>query len=185
MKIIGILFQVGRNKNDVSRDLKLRLLAGVELAKENEEALVFFIGGGGLEISGAEMMKNFWIKKFPKIKNDCFLLNCSNNTFDNLNEVQRFIKERNILPSEIGIISNSYHIKRLQEISGKLNFGVVILSAESILISKDIQNEEVKKYLTSITYKRKLFLEWILRLYLSIDSRQRIIRIWRWFSYSK
>ena len=185
MKIICILFHVGKNKNEISQDLKLRLLAGAELVKENSEATVLLIGGNGLEISGAEMMKNFWVKNFPKIKNDFFVLNSSNNTFDNLREVKNFLKENKIHFLGINIISSAYHVKRLQKIINNINLQAEVLSAEGILISKNIQTEEIKKYLNSTIYKRKIFLENIFQFYLFLDSKQKMIRIWRRFSYGK
>jgi hypothetical protein len=142
MKIICILFHVVKKKNEITEDSRLRLLAGAELAKENEEALVLFVGGGGLEISGAELLKEFWVKNFPELENEYFVLNSSNNTFDNLKEVQSFL-------------------------------------------AKNKQSDEVEKYLDSTEYKKKIFLEWVLRICLLLDSKQKMIRVWRWFSYSK
>jgi hypothetical protein len=184
-EIICILFYVGKKKNEITRDSRLRLLAGAELAKENKEAQVLFVGGGGLAVSGAELLKEFWVENFPKIKNEYFVLNSSNNTFDNLKEVQIFLAKKNVFSSEINIVSSSYHKKRLQKISSKLRLKVTIFSAEEILIAKNKQSDEVRKYLTSKEYKRKLFLEWILGFYLLLDSKQRLIRAWRWVSYGK
>jgi uncharacterized SAM-binding protein YcdF (DUF218 family) len=185
MKIICILFHVGKKKNEIAEDSRLRLLAGAELAKENAEALVLFVGGGGLEISGAELLKEFWVKNFPEIKNEYFVLNSSNNTFDNLKEVQSFLAKKNISFSEVNIISSLYHQKRLRKIASRLSSKVIILAAENILIAKDRRSDEVKKYLNLVEYRKKIFLEWILRACLLLDSKQRMIRIWRWFSYKK
>ena len=183
MKIICILFHIGKKKNEITRDSRLRLLAGAELAKENKEAQVLFVGGGGLAVSGAELLKRFWVENFPEIKNEYFVLNSSNNTFDNLKEVQSFLAKKNVFLSEIDIVSSSYHKKRLQKIASKLRLKVTIFSAEEILIAKNKQSDEVRKYLTSTEYKRKLFIEWILGFYLLLDSKQKMIRAWRWVSY--
>jgi uncharacterized SAM-binding protein YcdF (DUF218 family) len=107
MKIICILFHVGKKKSEITQDSRWRLLAGAELAKKNEKALVLFVGGGGLEISGAELLKEFWVKNFPEIKNEYFVLNSSNNTFDNLKEVQSFLAKKNISFPEVNIIKQS------------------------------------------------------------------------------
>lgn len=185
MKIICILFHVGKKKNEITEDSRLRLLAGAELAKENEKALVLFVGGGGLAVSGAELLKRFWVENFPEIKNEYFLLNSSNNTFENLKEVQSFLAKKNIYFSEVNIISSLYHQKRLQKIASKLNSKVIILAAEEILIAKNEQSDEVKKYLNSIEYKRKILLECILRAYLFLDSKQKMVHIWRRISYGE
>ncbi|PJA88568.1 MAG: hypothetical protein CO139_02565, partial [Candidatus Moranbacteria bacterium CG_4_9_14_3_um_filter_36_9] len=179
MKIICILFHVGKNKNEITKDSKLRLFAGFELAKENRRSVILFIGGGGLKVSGAELMEKFWIKNFPEIRSDHLVLNSSNNTFDNLNEIRSFLKKQNILFSEIGVVTNSYHVKRLQKIINKLDLKATILIAENILISKNKQCDDVKKYLNSVTYRRKIFLELFLRAYLFLDSKQRVAHIWR------
>ncbi|MFA5962328.1 MAG: ElyC/SanA/YdcF family protein [Parcubacteria group bacterium] len=185
MKIICILFHVGKKKSEITQDSRWRLLAGAELAKKNEKALVLFVGGGGLEIFGAELLKEFWVKNFPEIKNEYFVLNSSNNTFDNLKEVQSFLVKKSISFPEVNIISSLYHQERLQKIASKLNSKATILSAEEILISKNKQIDEVKKYLNSAEYRKKIFLEWILRACLFLDSKQRMIRAWRWFSYNR
>jgi len=185
MKIICILFHVGKNKNEITEDSRLRLLAGAELAKENKEAQVLFVGGGGLTVPGAELLKRFWVKNFPESKNQYFVLNSSNNTFDNLKEVQIFLTKKSISFSEVNIISSLYHQKRLQKINSKLRFKAIILAAENILIAKNRQSDEVKKYLNSAQYRKKIFLEWNLRMYLLLDSKQKMIRFWRWFSYNK
>jgi hypothetical protein len=185
MKIICILFYVGKKKNEITRDSRLRLLAGAELAREDEESTVLFIGGGGLAVSGAELLKGHWVKNYPEIKNEYFVLNSSNNTFDNLKEVQSFLAKKNISFSEVNIVSSLYHKKRLQKISSKLKLRATILAAEEILISKNKQSYEVKKYLNSTEYERKIFLEWILRAYLFFDSKQRVVHVWRRISYGK
>lgn len=185
MKIICILFHVGKKKNEITEDSRWRLLAGAELAKENKESIVLFIGGGGLEVPGGEILKEFWVKNFPEIKNEYFVLNSSNNTFDNLKEVQSFLAKKNISFSEINIISSLYHKKRLQKIASRLSSKMIILAAENILIAKNRQRDEVKKYLNSAEYRKKIFLEWILRACLFLDSKQRMIGAWRWFSYNK
>lgn len=185
MKIICILFHVGKNKNEITEDSRLRLLAGAELAKENEEALVLLAGGGGLAVSGAELLKKFWVENFPEVKNEYFVLNSSNNTFDNLKEMQDFLIKKCISFSKVNIISSLYHKKRLQKIASKLNLKIMILAAEEILIARNEQSGEVKKYLNSIEYRKKNLLEWVLRSYLLLDSKQRMIRVWRWFNYRK
>lgn len=185
MKIICILFHVGKKKNEITEDSMLRLLAGSVLAKENKESVVLFIGGGGLSVSGAELLKRFWVKNFLEIKNKCFVLNFSNNTLDNLKEVQIFLAKKNVSFSKVNIVSSLYHKKRLQKIASKLNLKATILSAEKILILKNEQSYEVKKYLNSLRYKGKIFLEWLLRVYLFLDSKQRLIRIWRRSSYNE
>jgi hypothetical protein len=183
MKIICILFHVGKKKDEITEDSRLRLLAGAELAKDNEESLVLFVGGGGLAISGAELLKRFWVENFSEIKNEYFALTSSNNTFDNLKEMQDFLAKKGISFSEINIISSLYHKKRLQKIANKLDLKVAILAAEEILIAKNEQSGEVKKYLNSMKYRKKILIEWVLRVYLLLDSKQRMIRTWRWFSY--
>jgi len=185
MKIICILFHVGKKKNEITEDSRLRLLAGAELAKENKESIVLFVGGGGLEISGAKLLKEFWVKNFLEIKNEYFVLNFSNNTFDNLKEVQSFLVKKSISFSEVNIISSRYHKKRLQKITSKLSSKAIILAAEEILLARNKQGDEMKKYLNSAEYRKKIFLEGILRACLLLDSKQRIIRVWRWFSYKK
>lgn len=185
MKIICILFHVGKKKNKITEDSRWRLLAGAELAKEDKESIVLFIGGGGLAVPGAELLKEFWVKNFPEIKNEYFVLNSSNNTFDNLKEVQSFIARKNISFSEVNIISSLYHKKRLQKISNKLKSKATILAAEEILISKNKQSDAVKKYLNSMEYKRKILIECVLRAYLYFDSKQKMIYVWRCISYGE
>jgi hypothetical protein len=99
--------------------------------------------------------------------------------------VQSFLAKKNISFSEVNIVSSLYHKKRLQKISSKLKLRATILAAEEILISKNKQSYEVKKYLNSTEYKRKIFLEWILRAYLFFDSKQRVVHVWRRISYGK
>lgn len=183
MKIICILFNVGKDKSKLSKDSKIRLLAGAELAKGNDNALIFFVGGNGLKISGAEMMDNFWKKEFSVIKNRRFILSSSNSTLDNIKEVQVFLSERHISFSGIDIISSAYHVRRLQGIIENLSFGATVLSAENILILKNVMTKELGKYLNSRIYKKKILLEKILWLYLFIDPKQKIISFWRRFSY--
>lgn len=185
MKIICILFHVGKKKNEITEDSRLRLLSGAELAKEDKESVILFTGGGGLKISGAELLEKFWVENFPEIKNEYFVLNSSNNTFDNLKEVQSFLAKKNNSFSEVNIISSLYHKKRLQKITSRLNLKAIILAAEDILIAKNKQSDEVKKYLDSTEYKIKILLECVLRVCLLLDSKQRMIRAWRWFSYNK
>ena len=86
---------------------------------------------------------------------------------------------------EVSIISSLYHKKRLQKIVSKLDLKAIILAAEEILIAKNEQNDEVKKYLNSMEYRRKILLEWVLRVCLLLDSKQSMIRVWRWFSYRR
>jgi hypothetical protein len=176
---------VGKKQNEITEDSRLRLLAGSELAKENKESIVLFIGGGGLAVSGAELLKRFWVRNFPEIENECFILNSSNNTFDNLEEVQIFFVKRGVSFPEINIISNLYHKRRLQRIAAKLNLRATILAAEEILIEKNLESDWAKKYLNSSEYGKKIFLEWVLRIYLSLDSKHKMIRVWRWLSYRK
>lgn len=96
MKIVCILFNIGKDKGKLSEDSKIRLSAGAELAKEDDKALVFFIGGHGLKISGAEMMGDYWKENFSEVENEYFTLDYSNNTFGNLEEIKDFLKKRNI-----------------------------------------------------------------------------------------
>jgi uncharacterized SAM-binding protein YcdF (DUF218 family) len=185
MKVICILFHVGKKKNRLSEDSKLRLLAGSELAKENEEALVLFVGGYGLEISGAEMMKNYWKENFSEIRNEYFIMNYSNNTFDNIEEIRKFIIKKNIPYPGIDIISSMYHAKRLKEISNRLGIKAVIISAEELLISKNKKIEELTRYMDSAGYKKKIFLEKMLHFYSILDPRQRLVNLWRRISYGR
>lgn len=183
MKVICILFNVGKNKDEITKDSKLRLFAGAELARENKESVVLFVGGGGLAVSGAELLERFWIDNLPEMKNECFALDSSNNTFDNLKEVQDFIGREKLSFQEMDIVSSLYHRKRLRRIAARLDMEATILAAEEILISKGRQAGQVREYLDSAEYKRKTFLEIALNALMLLDSKQSMIRFWRWLIY--
>ena len=60
-----------------------------------------------------------------------------------------------------------------------------ILSAEKILIKESDKKTEIIKYMTSFKYKKKMILEKILNVYSILDPRQKIISLWRRFTYQR
>ena len=183
MKIIAVLFNVGKIRSKLSMDSKLRILSAKEIIGNDKKAKILFVGGGGKSF-GADKMCGYWKKEFPYLENETFVLSKSNNTFDNIDEINHFL-ENKYNKSKIFVVSNSYHKKRIKRIISacKLEDKFSFISAEEILISKNKDIEYIKKYQSSFLYKRKEFMEKCLNFLIFIDSKQRMARIWRKISY--
>ncbi|MDD5463971.1 MAG: ElyC/SanA/YdcF family protein [Candidatus Moranbacteria bacterium] len=176
-KIIFV-FHNGQKSGELTYDCKLRIKAARQIALENPTAKICFVGGG--EIKGASEMKKFWQENYSELSNELLILEKANNTADGIKEIIEYIsnykyKEEN----EIILISNLYHIKRIEFFAKSYGLEASFIAAEDILIIADDFNDEIKKYRNSFVYYWKLLLEKIAMFYIAVDSDQKMVKLWR------
>lgn len=180
MKKLICVFHNVNISNEITYDCSLRLTAAAELAKENPDAVFCFVGGGGLQpTSGAETMQKFWVNNCQQNNTAIIPLDQSNNTAGNVEEIINFAQSGNY--DEIILISNQYHLKRISFFTRKNPNAINLQAAEKILMSADINSEEIKNYLNSWNYKIKELKEFFLLCYSKLDPRQKIVDKWRSF----
>ena len=86
-------------------------------------------------------------------------------------------KQNNAL--DISIISNAYHLKRIQFFIKKYTLHYKVMVAEEILVENGKQ-QEIQVYLKSVGYKFQVLREFLLRGYAFFDQNQRLAQLWRY-----
>jgi hypothetical protein len=176
-KIIGVFHQ-GFKGDQITHDLHLRLLAAGVLAKQNSDCVICFLGGGKLKpTAGSQTMCEFWKKQYPRLPNTLTVLDNANNTAGILKEVARSAKRES--STEIILVSNTYHKKRISLLAAKYLPSAEIISAEKVLLDNKIDVKETKRYLKSLEYKIKEAKEFFIRFFLRLDPEQKMIEKWR------
>lgn len=173
----------GEPNQPLSMDSKIRILAAMELAKNNKEAEIYFVGGGRPEEGKptAEQMSDYFERinasSKDQLANSIHSLGRSNNTVANIEEILNSLAcESWDKQKSIAIISNAYHADRIKQILGGLDLEMNVLPAENLLQKRsEYHNSFVKKYEASLDYKKKELRDKIMCLYLKIDPDESLI----------
>ncbi len=182
--IVFVLFHF-QEKNNLSYDCRLRVDATAHfLVSYKTIRKVILVGGGGLEVSGAQQMKKYWETTYQKYFSWVSLrtLEGSNSTHANIDEIKSFI-QKDVL-KEVFIITNGYHIPRTEKLLENADIVATVVSAEKILLEDEFGKAEIEHYQKSFLYQRKLLQEKLL-IFLMNPIAHRIFFLWRKIRYLK
>lgn len=169
MNVLFILFHVEREK-EISKDCRLRMEAGARyMEKLRSPALVFFVGGGGMDISGAKRMKAYWERRYATPGVSLRVCEQSSTSVSNIKEIERVSAK--VDAGKFSIITSSYHVRRIQELLSLQNLlQIDVLAAEDILSEcSQGDRENMQKYMKSFAYKMKILRESLLFLLIPLE----------------
>jgi uncharacterized SAM-binding protein YcdF (DUF218 family) len=177
----------GEPNRPLSTDSKIRILAAMELAKNNKDAEIFFVGGGRPEEGKptAEQMEEYFarINKSQKkqLENKTEILDKSNNTVANIEEI---IDSLACTPQEkhraVVVLSNEYHTNRIKQILDNLGLEAGVLPAEDLLQGRGAHHQKfIEKYEGSLGYKEKEIIDKLMCVYLKFDPEQSLVQKFR------
>jgi len=184
MSAIFILFHF-RKKGELSFDTFLRMDAAAHLLRQYDTRVIryiAFVGGGGLQPSGAQQMITYWSEYYPDLLTNIkvVVLGTSHSTDGNIKEIENFVQKEGL--DEATLITNRYHTTRTRKILQKYDITADVLSAEDILLKVPDREMEIKQYLSSPVYYGSTLKEKVL-LRLTGKLVQNLIRIWRKLRY--
>lgn len=119
-RFIFILFNAGK-ANELTPDCQIRIEAGKKI-----DGQLVYVGK-----NTALMKKYFNNNHIIELNNCC-------DTIGNIREIKKFLANYKNEKSEIIIISNNYHLRRIIYIMNEFNLSAQLLSAEKILGLKAI-----------------------------------------------
>lgn len=116
---------------------KLRMMAAAELMKQGTCLNLILTGGHtkGIEKpSEAEVMLNFLEKKYGRAfsSDNIYLEDKAKDTSTNIDNVIKFLKMKKW--KRVGLLSNKFHLKRIELLASAFRLDAQILSAEKILL---------------------------------------------------
>lgn len=184
MDAIFILFHF-QKKGEISHDAFLRMDATAHLLRHYDTQAVqyvAFVGGGGLQPSGAQQMLTYWSEHYSDLltNSKVVVLGTSNSTDGNVKEIENFVQKRGL--NESTLVTSRYHVIRTRKIVQRYGVAANILSAEDVLLQVPGREEEIKRYVASPVYYWSALKEKVLLL-LTGKSVQNLIRIWRKLRY--
>lgn len=183
MEAIFVLFHF-RKKGELSYDTRLRMDAAAHIFQRSVRSnkKVIFVGGGGLRPSGAQRMSDYWQKMYHWQLADVqtILLETSNSTYSNVEEIKKFIQEKGI--QKITLLTNHYHVDRVRQELQRYNLAATVVSAEDILLKKQERERDVQQYMVSYPYHFNMVKEKLI-LFVMNKKVMNIIRKWREFRY--
>ena len=165
-------------KNRPGYDGKLRSLALIELIKTNPNRIVIFSGGktAGTEyFSEAESMRNYVFGKVDA-NVEMIIEDEALDTVDNLEKSFVLIRDRGI--SNIQIVTNKYHARRVKDVCARLKIQAEVIIAED-LVAKRSDNHEIliKNRDKSLEMRKRHLLE---RVSILLDKHfigQRVMKV--------
>lgn len=183
----------GEPDQPLSMDSKIRILAAMELAKNNKGSEIYFIGGGLPEegVTTSMQMQEYFERinrsSKDKIANRTEVLDKSNNTAGNIEEILNSIEDSpHNKEMAVAVISNDYHINRIKALLDKYGVDAEALPAEDVMgIRSPHHKKFVEKYEKSLGYKEKEIVDKLMCLYLKIDPEQSLVKKFRTWSRKK
>lgn len=177
----------------LSMDAKIRSLAALELLKRNKGAKIYFVGGKTeqeKQKAVSERMADYFLKRAAEVGSlsdegdgvQVEILNKSNNTAGNIEEIIDTLE-----PAKRSVVlSNEYHLNRINEIMKHYNLGSEVFSAEEALRKRSRHhNKFVERYEDSWEYLKKEATDKLMLLYVKLDPEQKIVKKWRTYSRQK
>lgn len=180
-KIIFVLHN-GHHVDELSYDCEIRLRAASLMARKNQDAAVCFVGGGG--ISGSAVMKNFWKRGYPELKNRLEIMSKINNTADAFKRIAEYVADL-AEGGKVSIISSAYHVRRMRFFKKKFGLKADIVAAEDVLMTDKKFKKEIEGYRNSSIYHLKRIAEFFISIYASLDQNQKLVRIFRGYIRNK
>lgn len=179
----------GEPDQPLSTDSKIRILAAIELAKNNNNAEIYFVGGGllpGEGTSTSQQMQEYFKRinqsSKEKVVNKTNILDKSNNTAGNIEEILNSIEEspHDDKEMEVAVISNDYHINRIKALLNNYGVNAETLPAEDAVGNRSSHHKNfVEKYEGSLGYKEKEIIDKLMCVYLKIDPKQSLVKKYR------
>jgi len=176
------VFHNGQKRDEITYACGLRIEAASQVARENPDASVCFVGGGG--ITGSKDMKNFWKKNYSELPNQLSVLEKANNTSDAVKEIAEYVKNQPA-KDEVVLISSAYHARRIGICAKRCGLEAEIVAAEDILRKDNKFTEEINAYCTSFVYSSKRLMECMIITYDRVDPEQKMVRRWREYRRSR
>lgn len=146
---------------------RLRVVAASHLAKDNPNLKLIASGGSGqlTEIPGCPTLSVVLKKELIELgikEENIIEEGAAYNTYQQLKNSLALVLELNL--SRVGIVSNEYHLPRIAaflEYIPRPQIYIELISAEKILVSKDLENwkENIRKAYKSEGMKRRIALE--------------------------
>ncbi len=178
-KNIFILYHASKN-HTLTYDCILRMEAAALYATKNQNAHIFFVGGGGKNPSGAQQMRIYWNQHFSSINTATKVCDNSNTSISNIEEIQKNVT---MYPGHHIIMTNAYHVPRIQKMMKKYHIPhSIVIAVEDILLNN--KKREIVRYKKSYRYKMKQCKEFILSQLFFCESffrfiRRILYRIWK------
>jgi hypothetical protein len=175
------------SENGLTQDARLRGLAALELKKLNPNAKIYLVGGGivegeGSATSGSEELFDYISKKDPGVSSDIVVLGKSNNTAGNISEIMDYQIKQEESKSQGGvvIISNEYHLKRIEELQKILGVEGHTFPAEDLVQDRSKHHKKyIETYQHSLVYKKQEVIDKLMFVYLKLDPNQKWVDKWR------
>lgn len=177
--LLGHIPDFDRDKNQIqlSFDGKMRTIAAGEMYKEGLVRELIISGGKtfGEELpSEAQIITDYLTKHFKIPEGVIIKEEHSTSTVENIKNVEEILKDKKI-NGKLAIITNAYHIQRVQKILEEEGLEANAATAEEILLKRSGHYKPLlEKYLSSGSMKVKEVKEAILRSLLIIDPQGKI-----------
>ncbi len=177
--VLSKIADFDRDKNHIklSFDGKMRTIAAGEMYKEGLVRKLIISGGKtfGKELpSEAQVITDYLTKHFEIPVEVIVKEESSTSTTENIKNVEEILKDKKI-NGKLAIITNAYHMQRVQKILEEEGLEVSAVTAEEMLIKRSGHYKPLlEKYLSSGSMRVKEVKEAILRSLLIIDLQGKI-----------